>query len=405
LSALLDAGYLEETVRRHFEPLVDPAFDALLRRHYRDGVAFEVDGRKLTGAEAPRSERVPISVRLGRRRTPSASGFIERHAQMPIDREGIAISTFGKIIKRGWDWLGLAPAAGAHITGLIEAPDLAACLTLSKNDFIRTGARGASYLAYRKAIQEVISRQLAEWGDASREEGRPRTARLERDLERVLEDLADDFPLLRSLVDRRAGGQKRLPMPGRGDERVPPSLFANVPVGLESPADGAAPAPAEGATVESPVGRPEPQPPRSPEEAPPSGDQSSPENEAPAGHDSQRHAQIAAAAGTLDTVVGRRRPARYGLLVQFESRPADSELGRLVDSTIWINDAHPAYTRAVASRSLGYHTALAVALALAPLAVEARDEHTFITQFLAHWGGAQAGIRTTTGRRRAKKSA
>jgi hypothetical protein len=118
----------------------------------------------------------------------------------------------------------------------------------------------------------------------------------------------------------------------------------------------------------------------------------------------QPQAHIAASAGALDTVIGRRRPARYGLLVQCESRPADSELGRLVDSTIWINDARPAYTRAVASRSLGYHTALAVALALAPLAVEARDEHTFITQSLAHWGSAQAANRVT-GRRRAKKTA
>jgi hypothetical protein len=76
----------------------------------------------------------------------------------------------------------------------------------------------------------------------------------------------------------------------------------------------------------------------------------------------------------------------------------------LVDSTIWINDAHPAYTRAVASRSLGYHTALAVALALAPLAVEARDEHGFITQFLAQWGSAPDANRATR-RRRTKKSA
>jgi hypothetical protein len=144
-------------------------------------------------------------------------------------------------------------------------------------------------------------------------------------------------------------------------------------------------------------------PPRSPEEVPPSEGQSLPENGPLADQDGQRQAHIAAAAGTLDTVIGRRRPARYGLLVQFESRPADSELARLVDSTIWINDAHPAYTRSVASRSLGYHTALAVALALAPLAVEARDEHTFITQFLAHWGSAQAGNRAT-GRRRAKKT-
>jgi hypothetical protein len=73
------------------------------------------------------------------------------------------------------------------------------------------------------------------------------------------------------------------------------------------------------------------------------------------------------------------------------------------DRTIWINDAHPAYRRAVASRSLGYRTAPAVALALAPLTVDARDEHTFITQFLAHWGSAQAANRVTRrrGRRRA----
>jgi hypothetical protein len=45
-----------------------------------------------------------------------------------------------------------------------------------------------------------------------------------------------------------------------------------------------------------------------------------------------------------------------------------------------------------------------VALALAPLAVEARDEHTFITQFLAHWGSAQTANRLI-GRRRAKKTA
>ncbi len=407
LSPLLDAGYLEEAVRRHFEPLLDTTFDPLLGRHYRDGVIFEVDGRELLRAEGPGSESVPISIRLGRRRTPSATGFIERNALLPVDREGIAISTFGKVIKRGWDWLGLAPAARAHITGLIEAPDLAACLTLSKNDFIRTGTRGASYLAYRKAIQEVVSRQLAEWGDARDAEVRPRTVRLERDLERVLEDLADTFPLLRSLVDRRAGGQKRLPMPGRGDERVSAPLFANVPVGHQSAGAGSASSPTGGATAKPREGSSSPKPDsptRSPEEGPRSGDQALLGGEAFAPSDRQPQSDIEASTGTLETVSGRRRPARHGLLLQFESRPADSELGRLVDSTIWVNDAHPAFTRSVASRSVGYHTALAVALALAPLAVEARDEHTFITQFLAHWGGAQAANRVTT-RRRAKKTA
>ena len=73
-----------------------------------------------------------------------------------------------------------------------------------------------------------------------------------------------------------------------------------------------------------------------------------------------------------------------------------------MDSTIWINDAHPAYARAVASRSSGYHTALTVALALAPLAVGASDEHAFITQFLAHWGGAN-GAKRERSTRGAKK--
>ena len=77
--------------------------------------------------------------------------------------------------------------------------------------------------------------------------------------------------------------------------------------------------------------------------------------------------------------------------MQFESRPGDPELGRLVDSTLWINDAHPAYARAAASRSTGYHLALSVALALAPLAIGAEGEHAFITQFLAHWGDASGG--------------
>jgi hypothetical protein len=226
----------------------------------------------------------------------------------------------------------------------------------------------------------VVSRQLALWGDGRDAEARPRTARLERDLERVLEDLADDFPLLRSLVDRRAGGQKRLPMPGAGDERVPAPLFTSVPGGDDIIG--------EGANLETRPSAPSSDTARgSPQENPPSGDHALPGNEASGEQsDGQPRAQIAAPAGMPETIGGRRRPARYGLQVQFESRPEDTELGRLVDSTIWINDAHPAYSRALASRSLGYHTALAVALALAPLAVETRDEHAFITQFLAHWG-------------------
>jgi uncharacterized protein (DUF2461 family) len=377
LSPLLDAGYLEEALRAHFDPLLDPAFDDLLRRHYPHGIVFDVDGQPLARKAVPVRERATVPMRIGRKRLPSAVAVLERHSvALPDDRHGIAISTYGKVIRRGWDWLGLSPAAPFRITGLVEVPDLAACLTLSKNDFIRSGPRGAAYLAYRKAIQEVVSRQLTVWGDTPESDARPRTVRLERDLERVLEDLAEDFPLLRSLVDQRAGGQKRLPLPGRGDERVRGTLFADVTPALP------APAPAPPVSVPAPSS-PEPAP--SPSEPAPSSSEPAPSSSAPG-----------------PSVPGRRRPGRYGLLVQYESRAGDSELGRLVDSTILINEAHPAFVRAAASRSTGYHTALTVALALAPLAVAASEEHAFVTQFLAHWGGADRAkpARRTTSRKK-----
>ncbi len=394
LSPLLDAGYIEETLKRHFEPLLDSTFSELLRRHYREGVVFEVDGRELPRAQPSTPERAPLAIRIGRRRNLSAVGFLERDPALPDDREGIAVSTFGKVIKRGWDWLAVAPPAPRRVGGLIEAPDLAGRLTLSKNDFVKAGSRGAIYLAYRKAFQEVVSRQLADWGDVREADARPRIARLERDLERVLEDLADDFPLLRLLVDRRAGGQKRLPIPGRGREAVPAPLFADLPPAATD-VHGARPQRGEPSLEEA---RPEPDvtPPTPQEQLP----QTTPEPPIEAEHPWAR----VVSAASRETVPGRRRPARYGLLVRFESRPGDLELARLVDSTIWINDAHPAFERAAASRSIGYHTALAVALALAPLAVGARDEHAFITQFLAHWGSTDASSRVTR-RRRARRRA
>jgi hypothetical protein len=44
--------------------------------------------------------------------------------------------------------------------------------------------------------------------------------------------------------------------------------------------------------------------------------------------------------------------------------------------------------RAQASHSIGYHIALAVAMAPAPLAVEAPHQHGFVMTFLSRWGEA-----------------
>jgi hypothetical protein len=83
---------------------------------------------------------------------------------------------------------------------------------------------------------------------------------------------------------------------------------------------------------------------------------------------------------------GARRPAHYSLHIQFEDRPDDPNLGRLVESTIWVNRAHPAYRRALASRSIGYHIALTVGMSLALLAAEPAQHSAFLLTFLVRWG-------------------
>ena len=248
LSPLLDPGYVEATLRRHFEPLLDPAFDAILAPQYPRGVGLALNGARL-GPDARRiMESAPIAVRLARKRKPSAAGYLVRdRVPLPEETHGLAISTFGKVIKRGWDWLGLTPVAPDRVGGLVEVPALAECLTLNKADFIRVGARGAVYLAYRKAIQEAVAAQLAAWGDLGDpgDRVRRRVARpVERDLESVLGRLADDFPLLASLVERRAGGQRRLPMGRPGDGLGGSDLLAPLtPVHGEAPLAEAAAGP------------------------------------------------------------------------------------------------------------------------------------------------------------------
>jgi hypothetical protein len=252
----------------------------------------------------------------------------------------------------------------------MEVPALAGCLQLNKADFIRSGPRGKTYLGYRKALQQAVSAQLAAWGDLPEAEEaarRRKTRPIERELEAVLVELADDFPLVAAIVERHAGGQRRLPI-GRG-----PGAAGIEPVtvpGAESHGkdEGAEPEGAEGPTPPEDTTRIESA------TTPPL---SVPEGPLPGGGRGG----------------GPRRPTRYGLAVQFESRPEDPELGRLVESTVWVNEAHPAYRRAVASRSDGYHVALTVALALARLVVEPAEVHQFVTVFLSRWGERLDGDR------------
>ena len=375
LSPLLDEGFLEGTLRYHYQALLDPEFAEILAPHYPSGVRVEVNGRPLEKESWRAREFAKLAVCLARKRKPAAVGYLVREEySLPEERRGLAISTFGKVIKRGWDWLGVTPSTPERVGGLIEAPALAACLTLNKGDFVRVGARGGLYLGYRKALQEAVARQLEAWGDTREQtnEARRRVVRpLERDLEHVLVDLADQFPLLAALVNQRMGGQKRLPI---GKSRDQADGDALIPARVSLPTEES-----EGAKVE-------------PDSSPESVAENQGDEIGPPGEPKQ-----SVKGGVVPGVRGPQRPVRYGLSIRFEQSPDDPELGRLVESTVVVNEAHPAYRRAVSSRSEGYHIALAVALALSRLAVEPANEHAFVTTFLTRWGES---LQRPTGRSR-----
>jgi hypothetical protein len=356
LSPLLDPTFLTSSLTRQYEPLIDPAFGPALAARYPQGVSLLVNGSQLALVLPSPGERAVLAARIGRQRKPSAIGYLGRSSErLPENRRGLALSTLGKVIVRGWDWLGVTPRDPERVTGLVEAPGLAAALTLNKGDFIRAGRRGALYLAYRKALQEAVAAQLAAWGDAPELRTTERRNRLlERDMERVLAELADQFPLVATLVDWRRGGQRRMVL-GPGDGSVIPATAPAPASTVASTADAVS----SDATAPTPATEP-----------------------------------------PLQGGTGPKRAAHSGLSIRFEPAPPDAPLGRLVESTIWVNESHPAYRRAVATNAHPYHVALTVGLTLAPLAAERGTIPEFVTTFLACWGQTNGSKNGRRSRRR-----
>ena len=403
LSQLLDPGFLEATVLRHFQPLFEPEFLDVLAPVYPAGFTIFINSHIVVGRIAA-GDRVSIGIRIGRQRRPSAVGYLARHdSPLPEAERGLAISTLGKVIRRGWDWLGITPAEPHHVEGVIEVPALAEALTLNKGDFLRHGARGAVFLAYRKAIQEAVAAQFAAWGAAPRPAKRaPRTRPMERDIRRVLGDLAEDYPLLTTLVERQTGGQRRLPL-GAALERDASGEWAGVETlsattttaagatnvgqgnGVPDRHDAAAGVGTERSAEHETAAPSQPDRARAATDAQPTAPEMEPPVRAAAS------ASQAAAPVRLPGRARRKHPTTLSLHIDFESLPDDDTLGRLIESTVYVNNAHPAYRRAVASRAEGYHIALAVAAALAPLTVEPARTQAFINAFLARWGEA-AGL-------------
>ena len=355
-SELLRNSFIENVIKEHFYPILDNEFmDNILKDVvYKKGVTFLINDRRIT---LPEAKNVILStfflVKLGRRSKLAGIGFLNKcKEELPEDQRGMAISTYGKIIKQGWDWIGIVPKNPKHLTGIIEIPNLSEILTTNKADFLKDTNSLKKYYRYRKAVQEAINPILQVYGEVSapREKTENGLKPLENEIERILGNLLNDFPELSPLL---------------GTGRTGESVKGIIP-DSEAPLIG-----------------------RDAEEEVITRIQGS----------SSRESGIEAIEGDIpgERIVvsdepikpgrehsGRRK--RPGLMISFLNNSNSDELGWLTENTICINKGHPAYRKVIDTEAEKYHIVLSVSWVLSSYLQDEKSPQAFINRFLSSWG-------------------
>ena len=362
-SPLIEPNYVEMILQAHFHPLLDETFGEIFKSLYPQGIHFFVNNRPVAAPEfSELRERKTFVVRASLSSNPNARGkpvgvgFIGRSEDdLPEQQYGIGISAYGKVIKRGWDWVGLTPKHPARLSGIVEVPPLVEILTTNKADFLKDGGSLKRYYRYRKAIQAALSPILRDLGETVpvREREDRQVRPLEREVERVLGTMLGDYPEIAPLIGRRRTNQP-------GVNLAPDAEGADVGTLTETLAEIAQQQGAANGAREAPV----------PFQPPPEAGAVLEPN--PDGTEAARPQE------------GKR--VGPGLMIGFEDAAERAELGWLLENTVWINRAHPAYQKAVAGGHEQYHIVLSVAWVLLGHLDDQHSAQRFIGEFLFGWG-------------------
>lgn len=340
-SPLLSEEFILKTVRKHFYSLLHPQLrNFIFKQIYKKGIDFSVNGRKI---EVENLEPLPFSktfrIFLGKRvKNLAGFGFLAKSEKaLPLaglpEFSGIGISTYGKVIKWGWDWLGILPKSPFKIYGLIEIPALAEILTTNKNDFLRDSNSLKKYYKYRKAIQEAVLPILDEMGEErfSFEADIKRLKPLEQGIKESLRYLLNNFPELTPLV----GIRKRTIKDGvlAENDELSVKIIPEEINGQEK----------SGKTL------------------------------------GEKIKEISETKKEETKMVP-------SLSIGFEKNSSQLDLAQMLKNTILVNINHPAYLKSKEENSEEYHLLLSVAWVLAKYLEESHSPLDFISQFLARWG-------------------
>lgn len=282
----------------------------------------------------------------GATRKPFAFASFEIHpGPLPEELQGIAIATFGKVIKR--EYLKQHFAGMDRVSGIIEVPELVECLTTNKCEFRKEGTAGARYYRLSKLAQQEFRRwleelQILEHNDA-------RADRDTRTLQRLVNRIVGEMPDLQQFYGGSRGERETL-------------------VTDEAGASSGA--------------LPEPPPTPEGERAEPAGDATPPGEALERSNTPDRPLQE----GEGTPAAYRPRASRFGPVIREIDAPERDDISWMDADTVFINTAHPAYRKSVQKKIVEYHTLFAAALAMLREVPTATEKLELLEKFMGRWG-------------------
>lgn len=352
---LINQDFIKNTIIKHFYPLLhDKLQTEILRYIYKKPIEFIINGELLVLPEIEQRIDHDFRVYLGKNKKPIGAGFLIKkaldqnwieHLTGQTQKEsnlspGFSISTFGKIIKSGWEWLGVLPKNHTSLCGIVEIPAMSELLTTNKNDFLSDSTHLKQYYKIRRAIQEAlmpILKSLGEYGNTPTTGPDKNIKPLTKQIETALENLTDDFPELIALLGSHRKIDKSNKTHG-SDEEIDLKLSTVGP-------------PAQG-----------------------SNQTASPEKVA----NKEKNKKTA------------KITARPGLIIILEEiKDSPKSLGRIVEETISINTLHPAWQKSLKENHQEYHILLTVGLVLSEFLAPDKHPQRFLENLFASWGNLE----------------
>ncbi|MDP2593428.1 MAG: ATP-binding protein [bacterium] len=355
---LLKRNFVGNTIIKHFYPLFhDYLKEEILRYIYKKGIEMTVNGELLSIPDSEQRIDNGFKVYLGKGRRPIGAGFLTKKVleqgwlarlagKAPDERviaSGLSVATYGKVIKTGWEWVGIMPKSAVELVGVLEIPALSEVLTTNKSDFLSDAVNLRRFYRIRKAVQQAVLpvlRSLGEYGSAEKPSTAKNIKPLTRQIENALQGLSSEYPELESLLGaKRVDKAGTMGRKGGGEEK-------------ESPAS-----PKE-KTKNEDIGQ---------------------EGVKESAEEKSRQDAKPKKGGE-----GTAKKPGFTLVLEDLADMSDS-LGRVVEDTISVNTLHPMWRKAIASKQEEYHILVVVGLLLSDFAAPEHHPRDFLAKFLSSW--------------------